>query len=106
MACVKFRITEALHEREILCVTTAMRFEICQRMCENFPDRCVWRVECKCTICQTVNCGELVFLPCPDFTQDNAVEEEHTPVGSLVCVPGAVCYRVRGTTLLHWELDL
>lgn len=37
---------------------------------------------------------------------DDAVKVEHTPVGPLCLCPGAVCYRVRGTTLLHWELDL
>lgn len=56
---------------------------------------------------KTVNCGELVFFfAMSRFHSENAVEVERTPVGSVCLCPGAVCYRVRGTALLHWELDL
>lgn len=36
----------------------------------------------------------------------NDVEVEHTPCGPPWLCPGAVRYRVRGTTPLHWESDL
>lgn len=47
----------------------------------------------------------LCFLPCPDFTQRNLLKWNIYLWALYQCL-GAVRYRVLGTTLLHWELDL